>query len=340
MDIPAPRGELSNHVFARLRSAPRELGALPSVEAIDGDDCQVTLFVLQELSFRPFVGVSGAWEDEPSLLRLRAELEGLQERELRELLHVQACRPTEVADALLQLIDDADGPSLSTWVEANATLEHLREFVTHRSAYQLKEADPHSFAIPRLRAGRAKTALLEIQLDEYGHHEPSEAHAELFRGTLAALGLDPDDGDVIDLLPAATLRTNTVLNSFTRSRRLLGACLGHLAVFEMTSVEPMARYASACRRLLNGGRATQAARFFDVHVAADGLHERIALERLVGGFAAQYPEEASELLFGAAALMKVEGDLTSQLLTSWNDGRSSLRRPLQSSVLPLLVSAA
>ena len=41
------------------------------------------------------------------------------------------------------------------------------EFLVHRSAYQLKEADPHSWAIPRL-SGAPKAALVEIQADEYG----------------------------------------------------------------------------------------------------------------------------------------------------------------------------
>ena len=39
--------------------------------------------------------------------------------------------------------------------------QQFLEFAVHRSAYQLKEADPHSWAIPRL-AGDAKTALGEV----------------------------------------------------------------------------------------------------------------------------------------------------------------------------------
>ena len=51
-----------------------------------------------------------------------------------------------------------------------------------RSIYTLREADPHSWAIPRL-TGRAKTALVEIQNDEYGNGDGSQMHAELFRRT-------------------------------------------------------------------------------------------------------------------------------------------------------------
>src|SRR3712207_8445227 len=44
-------------------------------------------------------------------------------------------------------------------------------FRSQRSIYTLKEADPHSWAIPRL-TGRAKAALVEIQSDEYGEGRP------------------------------------------------------------------------------------------------------------------------------------------------------------------------
>jgi hypothetical protein len=205
----------------------------------------------------------------------------------------------------------------------HGTLAHLREFVVHRAAYQLQEADPHSFAIPRMEASPAKTALLQLQLDEYGGHEPTEAHALLFARTMQVLDLRPEVD--LDRLPAATLATNTLLSWFGRSRRLLPACLGHLAVFELTSVEPMARYAAAVRRLLPEPMATEAARFYDVHVAADGLHGTIALDRLLVGFAELHPDERGEVLFGAAALLHVERRFAEHLLGSWQRGESSLR---------------
>ena len=50
----------------------------------------------------------------------------------------------------------------------------MREFAVHRSAYQLKEADPHTWVIPRLR-GRGEGRLVEIQPDEYGGVEAEDA---------------------------------------------------------------------------------------------------------------------------------------------------------------------
>jgi hypothetical protein len=142
-----------------------------------------------------------------------------------------------------------------------------------------------------------------------------------------ALGLDPDAGAPIDRIPAVTLATNTLLNRLGRSRRLVGACIGHLAVFEMTSVGPMANYAAACRRLLDDDAGTQAARFFDVHVAADGFHAQLAMERLIDGFVDQYPDDAPSILFGAAALMHLEHTLTEHILTCWKTGHTSLHTP-------------
>jgi hypothetical protein len=320
-------------VTRTLRRRPGGAARLTAVPPSGPGDEQLALLVLQQVSYRPIDGVDPAWEDDPSFLTQRERLERAMEQRLRDRLDLPACRPAEVPDELTALVEGAGGPSLSAWVEEHATLDHLRELLVHRSAYQLQEADPHSFALPRLAAGRAKTALLELQTDEYGGHEPTEAHAVLFADTMAAAGLDPTPGPDLARLPAATLATNTLLNRFGRSRRLLGACLGHLAVFEMTSVEPMARYAATCRRLLDGAAGTAAARFFDVHVAADGLHGRIAVDRMIRGYADQHPDEAHGVLFGAAALLAVERDFSTHLLTCWERGTTSLRSPLPGSRL-------
>jgi hypothetical protein len=322
--LPTPRGPLSDHLLAVLRSSPA--GSLCWVEPDGDEDEQIALWVAQELSYRRIDGVDPAWEEEPSLLALRHRLEAAMEDRLRSQVAVPSCEPEEVSDAVQDLVDRAGGRSLSTWMLEHGTVEHLREFAVHRAAYQLQEADPHSFAIPRMEASPAKTALLQLQLDEYGGHEPAEAHAVLFAQTMRALGLEPAAD--LDRLPSVTLATNTLLSWFGRSRRLLPACLGHLAVFEITSVEPMARYAAAVRRLLPEPTADEAARFYDVHVAADERHGDIALGHLLPGFASDHPDECDDILFGAAALLDVEGRFAAHLIDAWEGGRSSLRRPL------------
>jgi hypothetical protein len=325
---------LSDVVFAALRRRPGPVAAGPitATPASGDDDRQLTLFVLQQLSFRSFAGVDPAWEDHPSATALRHDLESRFEHEVRSAVRVPSLRRAdELPDALVDLLVAAEGPSLSGWMEEHGTIDHLREFAVHRSAYQLQEADAHTFAIPRLAPGPAKTAMLELQIDEYGGHVPEEAHAVLFADTMRALDLEPVAD--LDRLPAATLRTNTFLNLLGRSRRLAPACVGHLAVFEMTSVDPMARYAAVVRRVLPSDVANRAARFYDVHVAADGYHGRLALDGMVADFAAQHPDAVEEVLFGAAGLIHVEQQLTEHLLTAWERGTTSLRTPLDGSEL-------
>ena len=337
--LPRPRGALSERMFDVLLR-PAGSGAVEYVEPTDPDDQQIALWVAGQLSFRRIEGVDPAWEEDPTFLTARFRLEQDMEAELRAVLPgTAACEPAEVPSALVALVDAAEGPSLSWWLAEHGDRDHLDEFVVHRAAYQLQEADPHSFAIPRLAASTCKTALLQLQMDEYGGHEPTEAHAVLFSETMDALGLAAD----LDRLPWQTLATNTLLNWLGRSRRLVPACLGHLAVFEMTSVRPMARYAAAIRRLVPDPEGTAAARFFDVHVAADGLHGPIATDRLIAGFVEDHPDEADEVLFGAAALLHVERRFAEHLLHAWSRGTTSLARPLVGSRLgqqPQLAAAS
>jgi hypothetical protein len=197
----------------------------------------------------------------------------------------------------------------------------MLEHVIHRSAYQLKEADPHSWAIPRLAPG-SKAALLEVQFDEYGGGRADRMHAMLFAKTMAALGLDPTYGAYLHLLPAETLANVNLLFGFGLHRRRRGALVGHLAAFEMTSSIPNRRYGNALRRLGYGKEATD---FYDEHVEADAVHEAIAAWDLAGGLAREEPDVAADILFGARALLALEARWAARLLGSWEAGETSLR---------------
>src|SRR5205085_722733 len=181
----------------------------------------------------------------------------------------------------------------------HGTLEQFREFAVHRSAYQLKEADPHTWAIPRLD-GEAKAALVEIQADEYGGGRATAMHATLFASTLRRLGLDDRYGAYLDDIPGVTLATVNLISLFGLHRRWRGALVGHLAIFEMASVAPNTRYGNALRRL---GLPVEATRFYDEHVAADAVHEITACRPLAGSLAAAEPALAGDVLFGARAIM-------------------------------------
>ena len=327
--LPEPRGELSELLLAQLGDDVRPLAppALPTPDdPLVDEDVQLSLYLMYELHYRGLPGVDPEWEWEPSLLALRRELEALLLDAVTGEIGspADAAAPEEMDLALRAIADADDGPSLSRHVERDAVLAEVLEFLVHRSAYQLKEADPHSWALPRL-SGAPKAALVEIQADEYGGGRPERIHAELFARTLRAVGLDDRYGAYLDHIPGITLATVNLMSLFGLHRRWRGAIVGHLALFEMTSSLPNGRYAAGLRRL---GLSADATAFFDEHVEADAVHENIAAVDLAGGLAKQQPDVARDILWGARALMAVESRWSRSLLEAWQQGSSSLRIPL------------
>jgi hypothetical protein len=325
---PEPRGPASEALLRALRRPPGPVGHLPEPEddPLAGEDLPLSLYLLYELHYRGVPGVSDGWEWEPSLLAWRAGLEARLDAALRERIGPPGAgaAPEEMDLALRAIADADDAPSLSTFVERDATLDQLRELLVHRSAYQLKEADPHSFALPRLW-GEPKAAMVTVQADEYGGGRAERIHARLFADAMDAFALDSRYGAYLDHVPGVTLATVNLMSLLGLHRSRRGAIVGHLALFEMTSSVPNARYARGVRRLGFDGAATA---FFDEHVAADAVHENVAAVDLAGGLARQQPELAGDILWGARALLDVEARWARHLLGAWAAGRSSLRIPL------------
>lgn len=319
--LPMPRGPLTGFLVQHLQRPVHALPPAPDAtgDPITGEDGPLALYLCYELSYRGFEGVDDAWEWEPSLLAIRRRLE----ESFLAALEQRIGPPVPVADiaaALRSAVASASGPSLSGHMLERGTVEELREFAIHRSAYQLKEADPHTWAIPRL-TGRAKAAMVEIQSDEYGAGVEADMHCTLFAQTMRALGLDDTYGAYLDDLPGLTLSTCNLISLFALHRRLRGAAVGHLSLFEMTSVVPMGRYSEALGRL---GFDADARRFYDVHVVADTVHQVIAVEQLAVPFAQAEPEQAPLVLWGAKAVLALEELLARHLLDSWAAGRPSL----------------
>lgn len=327
--MPEPRGPLSRilgdtligrlTISADLMECARE-SATASV--ISNDDVQVSLLTLYELHYRGITGVSERWEWDPNLLAVRALLEGRFEAELRDRTVLPTLDGRGVAETLFTLTAPSPGrdTGLAVHLARTGTIEQYREFLTHRSIYHLKEADPHSWAIPRL-AGSAKAALVEVQTDEYGGGRPERMHSTLFADTMRGLGLDPTYGRYVDRVPAVALAGVNAMSLFGLHRRLLGAIVGHLAAFEMTSSLPNRSYGNGLRRLGYGPDAT---RFFDEHVEADAVHEQIAGRDLAQGLAEQEPARIPDILFGAAACVMLDDLAADHLLFCFRAGVSSL----------------
>lgn len=348
LPLPEARGPLGFALIAALRQAPTSPPSLyrqacAAVAAaggtvIEDGDVQLCLTMLYALHGQGIEGVDDSWEWEPELLRVRAVLERATERRLRAEVAApiaravstargrvddtagQALGPAETATAVQALVEADWGPSLSRFLAARAETWQFAEFLVHRSTYHLAEADPHTWATPRL-AGAPKAALVEIQADEYGGCRPERMHSALFARAMRVTGLSDRYGAHVDVVPAVTLAWVNAMNLLGLSRRLRGATAGHLAALELTSSLPNSLYLRGVRRL---DLPEEAGWFFDEHVEADAVHEQIALHDLITPLVAAEPDQVDEVLFGAAVAL-YDGRVGQHLVHHWERGASSLR---------------
>ena len=332
--LPASRGPVSEALLQLLDRDPDQVDepvaelrwvGSPEHAPVD-EDLQLALWLSYELHYRGLAGVHDDWEWQPQLVAAQRRWE----RDLATGLRARAdryppisSRPTaeRVVTELAELAGAEQRPSLSQFLMRDASSSQFGEFLVHRSLYHLKEADAHTFAIPRL-SGSVKAAMVTIQLDEYGLGALTGMHAQLFRHLLCDWDLDCRYGAYVDQVPAVTLLVSNIISMFALRRRWRGALVGHLALFEMTSTLPNGRYARGHRRL---GGGEEAAEFFDEHVVADAAHEQIAAHQLAGGLARTEPQVAADIIFGARCAAVIDELFSEHVLGCWERGVSSLR---------------
>ncbi len=318
--LPAARGPLTDALLGHLRGDRPVQPLTVELDPRTDDDLHLALYLCYQLHYSGLAGVSDRLEWDPVLLAFRQVLEAAFEDALLAEVEVRPANDARpMVDQLRDIVRSDPSTGVSGHLQRAATLEQFREFLLHRSAYHLKEADPFTWLIPRL-SGTPKAALVQIQADEYGGGDAKWMHSALFADTMSALGLDAAAGPPLDRLPGTTLAVTNLLSFFGLHRRLRGQCAGALALFEMTSCIPNRRYGDGLRRLGFGPEET---RFFDEHVEADAVHEAVAATDLAGALATQ-EGLGREILFGAHALQATEGLAAAQQLDAWTAGRSSL----------------
>lgn len=327
--LPVAAGPLSATVLEVLGERPprRHLTRI-NAPVIDSDpwglDLHLALYVLYELHYRGFRGVDPAWEWNPGLLHLRAQL---------EISFLDAVTDEvgslDDADSVFAVMDEistepADGAGPSYFIRDKATLEQVQEYFVHRSLYHLKEADPHAFAIPRLR-GQAKASFVAVEFDEYGGGRGENLHQQLFADLMAAAGLDPSYLGYINHVPAEALSAVNLMSMFGLHRAFRGAAVGHFASTEITSPPGSARLVQGLERL---GAPEECVRFYREHVEADAVHEQVVRTDVVGELIRVEPELERDVVFGIRAHAVVEDRLADLLMDHWAQNETTLRRPL------------
>ncbi len=310
-DLPKPRGPLSVAVLGALRDLPSASVPTIDVRPESSDDAALTLWVLHELSYGGFEGVDDGAESEPELVRVRGLLERRLEDELRG--RWPGVPEVDLGSGFFDWVAAHEGPSMARHIQTSATRDQVLDLMRLRSVYQLKEADPTTWVIPRLPTA-AKAALVGLQYDEYGAGDPTRVHAHLFARGLAASGLRPEYGAYVDEAPLEVLEQNNALSMFGMQRRLRGAAVGHLAAFEATSSLPSRRIVQGLQRL---GFPEELVGYFTEHVVADAVHEQVALRDVCVALVHEEPLLEPDVWFGAWACLDLEDRTARRMLEAW-----------------------
>jgi hypothetical protein len=310
MLLPKPRGDFSQALFAHLRLST---DPLPQGLPEDADDEAVALWALHELHYRGFDDVDDRAEWDPAVLGVRRTLEDRLEQRLRARWPGPPDVEGDWAEAFFAHLDTVEGPSLARFVQRDADRAQVLDLLRWRSVYHLKEADPTTWVIPRLPTA-AKAALVEIQFDEYGTGDPNKLHANLFAHGLEFVGLRSEYGAYVDETPWELLEQNNTLSLLGLHRRLRGAALGPFAAFEATSSLPSRRLVQGLERLGLDGAMVD---YYAEHVAADAVHEQLAVRGILLPLLEVEPGLADDVWFGAWTSQDLEVRTARRVLELW-----------------------
>lgn len=320
MRLPRERGPLSRSVIDALTAgAAVQAPSGGPRRVLDDADAQLALWTLFELHYRGFDEVPDEREWDLDLIAVRLGLERRFLAELREvtgehlLVSDADLDPRTIGPRLMEMVAADDGPSLAAFIHRHATREQVVAHLREKSLVQLKESDPQAFVVARLE-GAAKTALAELQYDEFGAGRPESLHQSLYASAMAGAGLDPTYGAYVDEVSAQTLASGNVMSLFALNRSLRGAALGHFAAFEASSSVPSRKIAAGIERV---GLPAAVSAYFHEHVEADAVHEQIATTAMCGAFVAGEPGLARDVVLGAACCLFLEGRAAGAELARW-----------------------
>ena len=316
--LPLPVGPLSRRVVTCLVG-----GVGPTLDGLDvsgrdplDHDLQLALYALNELHYGGWTDVGDDLEWDVDVATTRTSLSAEFERRLRLAVGpLDGVDPLDEARRLLAL----GGLSVSAHLRDHGTLDQVRESMMLRSPYQSKEADPHTFALPRF-GGTTKRVFTEIQSGEYGvGHRRS--HAELFADALHGLGLDSTPNVHVDHCTGPALAVSNLVTLGAMHRRLRGMVLGQLSLFEMDSVTPNQAMVDCVDRL---GLDATVRPFFHVHVMADAEHEQMVEASFLVEYPTLEPDQVQNMVLGMRAQSLIDHAVAAHCVPRWREGGSAL----------------
>ncbi|QRY64714.1 iron-containing redox enzyme family protein [Gordonia sp. PDNC005] len=317
--LPGSRGPVSQRIIEAIRAAPVDAPTrIDLPEDLDpwGDDVHLGLLVCHELHYRGWSDAGRDCEWDPALIAARIRLEDLF---LAAVGAEADSLPGEgSADAQLGALARVVPSGVTAHLKRHGTEDEFNDYFAARSIYHLKEADPHAWAIPRLRPA-AKALFVAVEYDEYGAGRADRVHQALFAELLSSMKLDDGYLAYLDAAPAAVLAPVNLMSCFGLRRSRRGATVGHFAATEMTSPVGSGWLLAGLDRI----DAPEPARlFYREHVEADAVHELVMRDEVVASLLADEPSLHDDVLFGIRALQVVEDRLDAAFTAVWESGES------------------
>ena len=302
------------------------------VEEVDDplgdDDLQLALYLCFELHYRCFAGVDPAWEWRPDLLAVRAVLEEAFFDALEaEVGPGEPVDPDEVGDLLFRARSRRRGRLALAPARGRGRPRAVPRVRRPPLALPAEGGRPAQLGDPAARrpgedgaaggAGRrvrrrpaASGCTRRSSPRRCGRSASTTARTP----TSTASRRDPGDG-----------QPDVGARACAASRR--GAIVGHLAMFEMTSAQPNRRYGNALRRLGFDARGDRLLRRARRGRRGAREHRRLRPRRRPGARRSRSWPRTSSSAPGPCSIL--EDRFARHLLAAWEQGETSLRRPLR-----------
>lgn len=224
----------------------------------------------------------------------------------------------EIAGWFLSVLDSLDpAPGWREFIREEATLADMERVVADRSLFFLREPDPWIFAVPSL-TGISKAGMVDLLLDEYGWGKLERMHSTIYAGVMEQLGLNTELDHYFDQAPWQYIATLNLQWMYALTPGDRNGLVGTIYLTEAESPAAMANYLAAWERL--GVAVDSITGFYQLHIAADEDHRRVALEEIVVPICRADPDAVFEVATGMIDAHALENDY---LATFVNTQRSS-----------------
>ncbi len=211
-----------------------------------------------------------------------------------DLAHIKALN---VEQALIERAEQDLEPPLSDskrYIRGEMTLAGYRHLIAIASLDGLVESSRLCHILGGA-SNEVQATLIRVLLEEYGNGRLNRKHSTFFAQMMEELGLNSQPEAYFDLAPWEVLASINHNFLLTQRKRFFLRYVGGFTFFEIYGPSVYKDYMAVASRL---GLSDQAMGYWELHIREDERHGQWMLHQAALPLAAQYPEQAWELVLG------------------------------------------